>query len=64
MGLPPLEAKITLAQSLKCKRGTIMSKLFHITSSPPCWWTKTKDLLLAPFVCPSAIVHCISYLCL
>ena len=23
---------------------------FHMTSSPPCWWTKTKDLSLASFV--------------
>ena len=25
---------------------------------PPCWWTKTKDLSLAPFVRPPAILHC------
>ena len=30
---------------------------FQVTSSPPCWWTKTKDLSLAPFVRPPAIVH-------
>ena len=23
---------------------------FQVTSSPPCWLTKTKDLSLAPFV--------------
>ena len=26
-----------------------------MTSSPPCWWTKTKDLS-ASFVCPPEIV--------
>ena len=31
---------------------------YHMTSSPPCWWTKTKDLSLAPFVRPPEIVHC------
>ena len=33
---------------------------FHVTSSSSssCWWTKTKDLSLAPFVRPPAIVHC------
>ena len=30
---------------------------FHVTSSPLCWWTKTKDLSLAPFVCPPEVVH-------
>ena len=28
-----------------------------MTSSPPCWWTKTKDLPLASFVRPPEIVH-------
>ena len=32
---------------------------FHVTSSPPCWRTKTKDLSLAPFARPPEIVHCI-----
>ena len=32
---------------------------FHVTSSPPCWWTKAKDLSLAPFVRSPAIVNCI-----
>ena len=36
---------------------------FDVTSSPPCWWTKTKDLSLAPFVCPPAIVHCSIVIC-
>ena len=36
---------------------------FHVTSSSPCWWTKTKDLSLAPFVCPPAIVHCSIVIC-
>ena len=37
---------------------------FHVTSSPPCWWTKTKDLSLAPaFVCPPTIVHCSIVIC-
>ena len=31
-------------------------KDFNKWSSPPCWWTKTKDLSLAPFVRPPAIV--------
>ena len=30
---------------------------FHVTSSSPCCWTKTKHLSLAPFVRPPAIVH-------
>ena len=29
---------------------------FHVTSSPPCWWTKTKDLSLAFFVRPPALL--------
>ena len=33
------------------------------TSSPPCWWTKTRDLSLAPFVRPPAIVHCSIIIC-
>ena len=36
---------------------------FHVTSSPLCWWPKTNDLLLAPFVRPSAIVHCSIVMC-
>ena len=28
-----------------------------MTSSPPCWWTKTKDLSLASFVRPPKVVH-------
>ena len=28
-----------------------------MTSSPPFWWTKTKDLLLASFVRPPEVVH-------
>ena len=28
-----------------------------MTSSPPCWWTKTKDLSLASFVLPPEVVH-------
>ena len=28
---------------------------FHVTSSPPCRWTKTKDLSIASFVCT---LHC------
>ena len=27
---------------------------FHVMSLPPCWWTRTKDLSLAPFVRPPA----------
>ena len=30
---------------------------FHVTSSPPCWWTKTKDLSLASFAGPPEVVH-------
>ena len=36
---------------------------FHVTSQPPCWWTKTKDFSLAPFVRPPAIVHCSIVIC-
>ena len=32
---------------------------FHVTSSPSCWWTKTKDLSLASF-----FVHQKSYISL
>ena len=28
-----------------------------MTSSPPCWWTKTKDLSLPSFVRPPEVVH-------
>ena len=28
-----------------------------MTSSPPCWGTKTKDLSLASFVRPPEVVH-------
>ena len=28
-----------------------------MTSLPPCWWTKTKDLSLASFVRPPEVVH-------
>ena len=28
-----------------------------MSSSAPCWWTKTKDLSLAPFVRPPEAVH-------
>ena len=30
---------------------------FHMRSSPPCWWTKTKDRSLVPFVRPPTILH-------
>ena len=30
---------------------------FHVTSSPPCWWTETRDLSLAFFVRPTEVVH-------
>ena len=36
---------------------------FHVTSSPPCWWTKTIDLSLAPFVRPPAFVHFTIVIC-
>ena len=29
----------------------------HVTSSPPCWWTKTIDISLASFVRAPATVH-------
>ena len=28
-----------------------------MTSLPPCWWTKTKDLSLPSFVRPGEVVH-------
>ena len=28
-----------------------------MTSSPTCWWTKTKDLSLASFVRPPEVVY-------
>ena len=30
---------------------------FHVKSSPPFWWTKTKDLSLASFVRPPEVIH-------
>ena len=30
---------------------------FHVTSSRPCWWTRTIDFSLAPFVRPPTFVH-------
>ena len=27
-----------------------------MTSSPPCWWTKTKEISLASFVRPPEVV--------
>ena len=36
---------------------------FHVTSSPPCWWTKTIDLSVAPFVRPPAFVHFTIVIC-
>ena len=36
---------------------------FLVKSSLPCRRTKTKDLSLAPFVCPPAIVHNIIVIC-
>ena len=36
---------------------------FHFTSSPLCWWTKTKDLALAPLVRPPAIVYYTIVIC-
>ena len=35
----------------------------HVTSSPPCWWTKTIDLSLAPFVRPPAFVRFTIVIC-
>ena len=29
---------------------------FHVTRSPPCWWTKAKDFSLASFVRPPEVV--------
>ena len=34
-----------------------------MTSSGPCWWKKTKDLSLASFARPPAIVHCTIVIC-
>ena len=36
---------------------------FHVTSSPPCWWTNTIDLSLAPFVRPPAFVRFTIVIC-
>ena len=36
---------------------------FHVTSSPPCWWTKTLDLSLASFVRPPAFVRFTIVIC-
>ena len=30
---------------------------FHVTSLPPCWWMKIKDLSLSSFVRPPEVVH-------
>ena len=34
-----------------------------LRTSQPCWWTKTKDLSLASFVHPPAIVHYLIVIC-
>ena len=36
---------------------------FHVTSSPPCLWTKTKDLLSAVLFSFPNIVRCIIVIC-
>ena len=73
--LDPVRAKTVLSRETSQKKHKLelrpvgYPKLFstlggfHVTSSPPCWWTKTKDLSLAPFVRPSAIVHYIIVIC-
>ena len=45
---------------LLCKilKASLLRGGFHVTSATPCWWTKTKDLLLDSFVRPPATVHC------
>ena len=40
----------------KCNQKRVIGG-FHVTSSRPCWWTKTKDLSLASFVRPPEVVH-------
>ena len=37
---------------------------FHVTSSRPCWWTRTIDFSLAPFVRPPAFVHFTIVICI
>ena len=43
-------------QPLEYETGLLIGG-FHVTSLPPCWWTKTKDLSLASFVRPPEVVH-------
>ena len=37
---------------------------FRVTSSRPCWWTRTIDFSLAPFVRPPAFVHFTIVICI
>ena len=36
---------------------------FHVMSSQPCWWTRTINFSLAPFVRPPAFVHFTIVIC-
>ena len=51
-----------LKKCCKYTRGGLIGG-FHVTSSPPCWWTKPNDLIFAPFVRPPEIVHCSTVIC-
>ena len=65
MGHNSLWIRLYLAFSRIPLHGLIRIGGFHVMSSPPCWWTETKDLSLAALVRPPVIVkllHC--YLCL
>ena len=36
---------------------------FHVTSSPPCWWTVNKKLLISSFCLSTTIVHFTIVIC-
>ena len=57
MGHNYLCIRLYLAFSRIPLHGLIRIGGFHVMSSPPCWWTETKDLSLAALVRPPAIVH-------
>ena len=43
--------------------GAWIWKTFHVSSSPPCWWTVNKRSLIARFVCPPTFVHFTIVIC-
>ena len=62
--LNSLGKKSLLRKLQICLRQNNKRQVPNTMLSPPRWWTKTKDLSLAPFVCPPVIVHCSILICI